>query len=370
MEWVETTGKSIDEAKEAALDQLGVDASDAEFVVISEPKAGLFGRMRGEARVRARVRPTAPRPKRGRSRRSEGGARRSEARAGGSGSASGAAGGGGGARSGQGQRGGVAVAEGDGEGPESNGTAASVDGAGPGGGRAPGGSTQGGTATRKRRRRGGRGRSRGGGGAPGTATGAGPGSGAGRPAESDRSEGGETRRTSKGTEEEMVEGALSLEEQAESAREFVEGLVREMGLQAEVGVRLVDDETAEVTVAGEELGLLIGPGGATLSALQEVTRTVVQRHTGGHSDRIIVDVAGYRARRAEALARFATKIAEEVLSTGEERALEPMSPPDRKVVHDTVNGIDGVRTRSEGEEPRRFIVICPSGEPTGDDAGD
>ncbi|HUI03612.1 MAG TPA: Jag N-terminal domain-containing protein, partial [Acidimicrobiales bacterium] len=68
MEWVETTGRTIDEAKDAALDQLGVDETDAEFVIVSEPKAGLFGRMRGEARVRARVRPTSPRPTRGRSR--------------------------------------------------------------------------------------------------------------------------------------------------------------------------------------------------------------------------------------------------------------------------------------------------------------
>src|SRR5688500_13644855 len=63
MEWVETTGKSIEEAKEAALDQLGVDEEDAEFEVVEEPKPGLFGRIRGEARVRARVRPTRPRPK-------------------------------------------------------------------------------------------------------------------------------------------------------------------------------------------------------------------------------------------------------------------------------------------------------------------
>ena len=69
MEWVETTGRTVAEAKDAALDQLGVDDADAEFVVVNEPRAGLFGRMRGEARVRARVRPTSPRPKRGRSRR-------------------------------------------------------------------------------------------------------------------------------------------------------------------------------------------------------------------------------------------------------------------------------------------------------------
>src|SRR5438270_745229 len=63
MEWVETTGKTVDEAKEAALDQLGVHEDDAEFEVVEEPRTGLFGRTRGEARVRARVRPTVPRPK-------------------------------------------------------------------------------------------------------------------------------------------------------------------------------------------------------------------------------------------------------------------------------------------------------------------
>ena len=69
MEWVETTGRTVEEATEAALDQLGVDETDAELVILAEPRAGLFGRMRGEARVRARVRPTSPRPKRARSRR-------------------------------------------------------------------------------------------------------------------------------------------------------------------------------------------------------------------------------------------------------------------------------------------------------------
>src|SRR5204863_4904582 len=87
MEWVETTGRTVDEAKDAALDQLGVDEQDAEFEVIEEPKVGLFGRLRNEARVRARVRPTTPRPKedrRGRrrqkdQRRSGGGGGRSTA---------------------------------------------------------------------------------------------------------------------------------------------------------------------------------------------------------------------------------------------------------------------------------------------------
>lgn len=154
---------------------------------------------------------------------------------------------------------------------------------------------------------------------------------------------------------------LSLQEQSDAAREFVEGLVAEMGLAASVTAELVDEETARIAVDGEGLGPLVGPGGATLAALQEVTRTFVQRQTGGQSDRILVDVAGYRAKRIVALQRFTRQVAEEVLRTGTERVLEPMSPPDRKVVHDTINEIGGLTTRSEGEDPHRHIVITPSG---------
>jgi len=93
--------------------------------------------------------------------------------------------------------------------------------------------------------------------------------------------------------------------------------------------------------------------------VQELARTVVQRRTGGRSERILVDVAGYRAKRAAALQRFTRQVAEEVVASLSERALEPMSASDRKVVHDTVNEIEGVVTRSVGEEPRRYIVVAP-----------
>ena len=162
--------------------------------------------------------------------------------------------------------------------------------------------------------------------------------------------------------------ALSLEEQGEAAREFVAGLVAEIGLEAETSVRVVDEDTVEVAVDGPELGILVGPGGATLQALQELARTYVQKRTGGHSDRVLVDVAGYRARRADALQRFTKQIAEEVLASGAPRALEPMSAADRKVVHDTINELAGLATRSEGEDPRRYIVISlASGEAGGGD---
>ena len=78
-------------------------------------------------------------------------------------------------------------------------------------------------------------------------------------------------------------------------------------------------------------------------------------------NQILVDVGGYREKRVAALRRFTEGIVDEVKTTGEERALEPMSPADRKVVHDTVNEIEGVETRSDGTEPTRYVVIQPAG---------
>ena len=137
-------------------------------------------------------------------------------------------------------------------------------------------------------------------------------------------------------------------------------------MQATVTARAVhEDETIQVAVDGDELGVLVGQGGATLAALQELARTVVQRKAGGHIERIFVDVAGYRAKRAEALARFTQKVVDDVIATGKDKALEPMSPADRKVVHDTVNVLSGAVTRSEGVEPRRYVVISPVAESAG-----
>jgi len=157
----------------------------------------------------------------------------------------------------------------------------------------------------------------------------------------------------------MAEG-MTLQEQAEVARDFLQGLLEQLDLTATVTTRVLDEETVEVAADGDELGLLVGPRGSTLAALQDVTRTVVQRHFPTKTDRIVVDVAGYRERRVAALQRFSTQIAEEVVGSHEERALEPMSPADRKVVHDTVNALEGVTTRSVGEDPGRYIVIAPA----------
>jgi spoIIIJ-associated protein len=154
--------------------------------------------------------------------------------------------------------------------------------------------------------------------------------------------------------------SISIEDQVEVIEDFLDGLMEAFDLDGEISTTEIDEETSEVRVEGDELGYLIGPKGQTLAAIHELCRTVAQRRLAGpHEGRIRLDIGGYRERRREALTRFATQVAEEVRSSGVEKALEPMSPPDRKVVHDTINEIDGVQTSSEGEEPRRRVVVSP-----------
>jgi len=159
--------------------------------------------------------------------------------------------------------------------------------------------------------------------------------------------------------EDMAEG-MTLEEQGEVGRAFVAELLTEFGMEGTVETRLLDEDTVEIAALGEDLGILVGPRGSTLAALQDLTRAVVQRQCPSRTDRILVDVAGYRERRSAALKRFSVQIAEEVLASGQEKALEPMSPADRKAVHDAINEMPGVQTRSEGEDPNRHIVIAPA----------
>jgi spoIIIJ-associated protein len=112
-------------------------------------------------------------------------------------------------------------------------------------------------------------------------------------------------------------------------------------------------------LTGNDLGVFIGQKGATLLALQDLTRTVVQRRTSASRGRIQVDVLGYRRQRQTALERFARQLAEDARASGTRKALEPMNAADRKIVHDAVNSMEGVTTTSEGDEPRRRVVIVP-----------
>jgi len=250
MEWVETTGKSIEEAKAIALDRLGVDADDAEFEILEEPKAGLFGRVRGEARVRARVKPRAPRQKNDR-------------------------------------------------------------------------------RDRKPREK--------------------------------RDQPRRQEKTVSDTPKNTAQNSTPADPAAVAAEaeKFLLGLAAALGASAEVSSH-IEGEEIDVQVNGADLGLLVGPRGTTLQAVQDITRVVSQRRMGDHETRLRVDVGGYRAKRKEALGRFVNQVADEVVASGTARALEPMPSSDRKIVHDALTGRTDISTHSEGEDPHRRVVIAPA----------
>jgi spoIIIJ-associated protein len=300
MQWVETTGRTVEDAKEAALDQLGIDASEAEFEVIEEPKTGLFGRMRNEARVRARVKPKSPRPKQERRpRRTR--ARKDDAPAATDGAGSPSA----------------ADVDDDGD--------VDVDATEEG---SPASEPRTGERAPRRRR-------------------------SSKPRSAPTNQEGSA----------MTDEVVSVDQQADIITEFLEGLLEAVAIPGTVVRNAIDDETIELSVESEstELGLLIGPKGQTLTSVHELARAVLQRRAPGrHDGRVRIDIGGYRRRRQEALARFVTQQAEAVAESGVSRALEPMNAVDRKIVHDTVNEVAGVATISEGVDPDRRVVIVPA----------
>ncbi len=149
-----------------------------------------------------------------------------------------------------------------------------------------------------------------------------------------------------------------IEEQAQVAQEFAEGLLVAFGVEGEVITR-VEDEILFIDINGDQTEALVGRKGAVVQAVHELTRTVIQRKTFG-APRMRLDIAGYGARRREALKIYATGLAETVKEDGREAMLEPMNAADRKVVHDAISEIDGVRSFSEGEDPNRSVVVAPS----------
>lgn len=332
MEWVETTAKTVDAAKEQALDQLGVAADEAEFDVLEEPKAGLFGRVRGEARVRARVKPTPVRPKQDRRRRGSGRKK-----------GNGAKGGDGGAA--------TATATRD----ETPGEARDEAADGADNGQAGNANRSGGNGRNRSRR-----------------------SGQKQPAgqnESNQQNGatpqGDGQNESNSQQQqrkksdmsndtiEHDEPEVSPQEVGDAAVAFMDGLVSAFGAEGATELE-IDGTELDVRVQGEGLGLLVGRGGRTLNAVQDLARVAAQRRLGDHETRLRIDVARYRERRAEALVRFAADVAEQVRSSGTARSLEPMSSADRKVIHDALNDQDGVESRSEGDDPNRRVVVSPT----------
>jgi spoIIIJ-associated protein len=118
----------------------------------------------------------------------------------------------------------------------------------------------------------------------------------------------------------------------------------------------VEEGRAFLEVTGEDLGALIGRRGQTLDALQELTRTAVQRRLRSRV-RLLVDIEGYRARRRASLAEYARAMAQRAIERGTEIELEPMNPYERKIVHDAIGEIEGASSFSEGEEPNRKVIV-------------
>ena len=328
MEWIETTGASLDEAKERALDRLGVAEDDLEVEVLAEPSRTMFGLKKSEARLRARVRPTSPRAKvdrRDRNRRSD--------------------------RNGSQNRGGSS-----GRKSQENRRGGRSDGSS-GGGSGPSSRSSG-----NRRRRAGedqkteRGRSEA---EKGQKT---------QSSETSRNRGRQkvardssvkpANGNDRGGDRERAEvEAMDLQTQAQITEDFVQGLLDKMGLDARVA-STIDEDRLTVEAQGLNLGLAIGQRGETVRAITELSRTLVQRSSDGQAEgSLIVDIGGYRERRRSFLADFARSQAEEVLTDGRSRALEPMGAADRKVVHDTIGEIDGLMTVSEGSDADRRVVI-------------
>ena len=299
MEWVEVRGPSIDVAVEAALAELGISSRDeVDVEVLQEPEKGFLGIGRTDAVVRVK-----PRPKKRRRTRSA---------------------------KGTGDRKPAAGSRKSGDQRRSSGQ----------------GSDRSGRSGQRRD----------------------------QPAKSNQGqkEGSSRRSTPSGkqrTEERQAkagdaktpdpqprETTVSREEQASVVAEFLEGLLSAFGLEGTVETR-VDDDIIYADVVGSETEALVGSRGVILQSIHELAKTVVQRKTQ-ESARIRLDIAGYAERRREALKIYAQRLGQQVLDEGGEVMVEPMNAAERKVIHDTIGEMEGVRTYSEGEEPRRSVVIA------------
>ncbi|WP_414690411.1 protein jag [Nocardioides sp.] len=147
-----------------------------------------------------------------------------------------------------------------------------------------------------------------------------------------------------------------LESEGDIAADYLEELLDIADLDGDLDMD-VEGDRAAVSIVGAELSQLVGEDGEVLEALQELTRLAVYRETGERS-RLMLDISGYRAQKRAELERLAEETVAKVKDTGEPAALEPMTPFERKVVHDAVAAA-GLTSESEGVEPRRFVVVLP-----------
>ena len=147
-----------------------------------------------------------------------------------------------------------------------------------------------------------------------------------------------------------------LSERAAAAREVVEAIVNGVGVRCRIDVR-EDDDAVYVSCSGDELGLLIGKHGHTIDAVQYLANVIARR--GAEPKEVVVDAAGYRARRRATLEALAVRSAQQALRDDEPVELEPMTSSERKIVHLRLKEFAGVATESAGTEPNRYVVIRP-----------
>ena len=304
MEWIETTGSTVDEAKDRALDRLGIAEDDMQFEIIEEGSNSLFRLKRKEARLRARVKPVNTKPKFDRRQRNK-----KQVRGGKNTNGSGNS------KNDNSRK--TAKKDNPRESNKKtfNNNKTDKDAAN----------------TRKK-----------------------------RDTDIKSTKKGSSKTDSearKADKETVKKNKMNLEEQAEITEDFVSGLLERMGLQARV-VSSIEDNRAVVQAQGLNLGLAIGPRGETVRAITQLSHTMIQRLSDGEAEgKLTVDIGGYRERRRTFLAEFAVNQANEVLEDGNPIALDPMNASDRKVVHDAVSDVEGVATRSEGSDYDRHVVI-------------
>jgi spoIIIJ-associated protein len=160
-----------------------------------------------------------------------------------------------------------------------------------------------------------------------------------------------------GDAEDDDEGDDPLVREGDVAGDYLERLLDILDVDGDIDLD-VEGDRASVAIVGGRLGDLVGPGGATLDALQELTRLAVAQSTGVRS-RLMLDIGGFRAKRRADLTALAGEAAQRVSESRAPERLSPMNPFERKVVHDVIAGVAGVHSESEGEEPQRRVVILP-----------
>jgi len=311
-EWLEVRAKDVDTAVAAAIQELGLEGPDAvEVEIVQEPERGFLGMGGQDAVVKVTQKDTQSSNRRRRGGRGRGRSGDSKPRSGG------------------------------------NGRQNDSNQSGRQSGKQPGKSSQssdGAKTGRQRQQSGDRQRNSEGSGRQTRQK-----SGSQRRSGTDRS-------ATQPTKEKKVEVEADRSEQAAMVKEFLTGLLSAFGLEGAVSC-VVEEDIIIADVTGEQTEALVGPKGVILQSILELSRTIVQRKSQAGA-RIRLDIAGYGERRREALRIYTGRLVEKLLADGGEVMLEPMNAADRKVVHDAAGENEGIRTFSEGEEPKRSVVIA------------